>query len=46
MKKYLLSLTLLLLSLSINAQAPQGFNYQAHCKKCKWRLGSESECIF
>ena len=29
MKKYLLSLTLLLLSLSINAQAPQGFNYQA-----------------
>ena len=29
MKKYLISLTLLLFSLSINAQAPQGFNYQA-----------------
>jgi hypothetical protein len=29
MKKYLLIVILLFLGLSLNAQAPQGFNYQA-----------------
>ena len=45
MKNYLSIVILLFLGLSLNAQAPQGFNYQATVRDV-WAVDYKVQCIF